>query len=237
MSSGHDTDDLGDARTVQLFALIPDTVATPNRHRDMPIEVKSLTNPFPNGAHCDETSRTPVNETFTIFEIPICAASICTNSTDNSESTFLGALVDTGAQRSVMGRKQALAYLRTCTLQPLISNSRTKFRFGSMIVNAIASIELNIETPGIVISTKVDVVECDVPLLLGLELLDKYGLQALTVFNVLESVPERWHAPLLRKGGHVYYQWMITETAPFQIAYTANELMRIHRHFAHPSAR
>jgi hypothetical protein len=47
-------------------------------------------------------------------------------------------------------------------------------------------------------------------MLLGLDVLDKFGLSADTVHNVLRCTAEDLKLPLVRKIGHVYLEWSAT---------------------------
>jgi hypothetical protein len=69
----------------------------------------------------------------------------------------------------------------------------------------------------------VDVVPPDVPLLLGLDLMDRLRLQFLSVSNNLEHVsPEgkSWRLLVVRKYGHGYIEWSVENVlcALFQVA-------------------
>jgi hypothetical protein len=78
----------------------------------------------------------------------------------------------------------------------------------------------------------VDVVEPDIPLLIGLDTLDKHGLQFLSVSNKLQSVKAGWVLPVVRKRGHAYIIW----SNEFATMFSRPQLERLHRHFVHPSA-
>jgi hypothetical protein len=86
---------------------------------------------------------------------------------------------------------------------------------------------------GILIMLEVDVVPTNVPMPLGLDVLDKFGLSADKVHNVLHCKAEDWKLPLLRKLGDVYLEW----SAKDRILYTKSELQKLHRNFSHPSTQ
>eukprot|EP00171_Calliarthron_tuberculosum_P021509 IDg21509t1 len=71
-------------------------------------------------------------------------------------------------------------------------------------------------------------VEINVPLLVGLDLMDKYKLYIDNVSNMLVCKAPQWSHPVTRKFGHVYYEWT------YETMYSEKELRRIHRHFYHP---
>jgi len=62
-------------------------------------------------------------------------------------------------------------------------------------------------SPTFYLPLHVDVVPLDVPLLLGLDTLDKYGLYVNNVTNYLVSDGRGIAVPLQRKGGHIYLVW------------------------------
>jgi hypothetical protein len=85
---------------------------------------------------------------------------------------------------------------------------------------------MRLPTPnGSFIMLEVDVVPTNVPMLLDLDVLDKFGLCADTA--------EDWNLPLVRKLRHVYFEWSATD----RILYTKSELQKLHRNFSHPSTQ
>lgn len=78
----------------------------------------------------------------------------------------------------------------------------------------------------------VDVVNSDVPVLIGLDFLDKYKL----LVNSVEYVPQwqafRYNIPLSWKYDHIYLECTITE----DIIYTLSELVKHHGNILHPAA-
>ena len=107
-------------------------------------------------------------------------------------------------------------------------------------------IEIALETPAHVrkIPVLMDIVPVDVPALLGLDVLDTEQLYADNVTNRLVhreilskqgeplAYKDRWHVPLIRQNGHLYAQMSF----PCFTFYTAAQLEKLHRQFAHPSA-
>ena len=146
---------------------------------------------------------------------------------------FEEALLDTGAQRSVIGSEQAIAYHSHMDPSAKMGYSHTRFRFGAVVHNAIGTITISIPTPTHTIQETIDIVRCNVPLLLSLEFLDRNKLQVLNVTDELQSVKENWFLPLTRKKGHICLTW----NPIFRDYYTKAELNRLHKSFAHPSAR
>ena len=76
-----------------------------------------------------------------------------------------------------------------------------------------------------------DIVRPDVPFLLGLDILDKEGLVANNVMNQLQSLKYNWSLPIERKLGHMFVSWESTSAY-----FTKPQLIRLHKHFYHPSA-
>ena len=69
--------------------------------------------------------------------------------------------------------------------------------------------------------------DIDVPLLLGLDILESYKLVIDVAGRLLISKDHGWELDLIRKLGHIYCVWAT------DVLYTTNEVRRIHRHFFH----
>jgi hypothetical protein len=144
---------------------------------------------------------------------------------------FSGAVLDTGAQMTVIGMEQAKGYCKESGKMFSLLPSRSRFKFGASSERSLGKISIEIPTPGSPIHINCDVVKSDVPLLIGLDILDKYGLNVLSVEGLLQSTTEHWTIPMQRLWGHIYLQW----DPGIQLFYTRAELTKIHRHFHHPS--
>jgi hypothetical protein len=147
-------------------------------------------------------------------------------------SAFSGAAIDTGAQRSVIGKSQALAYCRQNGNPMRLRHSNSTFVFADQRCKSSGMLTVSLPTPGSTLNLDVDVVTPYIPMLLGLDILDKHGLQFLNTENELESVKEHWKIPVIRKDGHDFITWPTS----FQIIFSRPQLERLHRHFFHPSA-
>jgi len=88
-------------------------------------------------------------------------------------------------------------------------------------------------TPSGFSTIRTDIIPQDIPLLIGLDSLDKIKWNFLTVENSLQSVPEGWNIPLSRKLGHIYMTWKIQ----FKNFFSKAQLTRIHKHMFHPSSK
>ena len=144
---------------------------------------------------------------------------------------FHGACVDTGAQQLVIGQRQAKAYCRRDNFKFKLHPSATRFRFGDGRYPSLGSMEIRIPIPnGSFVSIQLDVVSADVPMLLGLDVLDRESLVANNVHNELQAPLPGWSMPLEKKFGRLYLCWGAKE-----ILYTKHELVKLHVHFCHLS--
>lgn len=143
---------------------------------------------------------------------------------------FNGACIDTGAQKTVIGKKQARAYCQSQGMTMRLQKSQTAFKFGNGKHDSLGMIPIRIPTINGDISLEVDVVQPDVPLLLGLDVLDREQIVPDNVENILESRLYGWTMPITRRHGHMYLQWDTN-----RIMFTRMELHKLHRHFHHPS--
>jgi hypothetical protein len=120
---------------------------------------------------------------------------------------FIGAVLDTGAQKSVIGLTQAQAYCREHDAQirtPGLAKFRLSFKFGSHIHRSVGMVSISIATPEILLIHNVNVIDLGIPLLLGLELLDEHSLNPLRVQSNLWCVDGKWSLSITRKHGHLY---------------------------------
>lgn len=154
---------------------------------------------------------------------------------DNTKE-FIGAAIDTGAERTVIGSRQAKAYVAKQTYSPDMRQSYRIFLFGDNRVKSCGQLNILMPTPRSVLSFYADIVPSDVPLLLGLDVLDHFKLQFLSVDNILEQIDENgnsvWRASVIRKNGHAYYCWNDTS----YVSFNRSNLDRLHRHMYHPSS-
>lgn len=148
----------------------------------------------------------------------------------------------------MVGRKDLNRLLSAAGIhQRNIHKSSRRFRFGDESFPSLGRISLPLGTPPGVkpIFVDFDIVQADIPPLLGMDVLDREELVADTVFNRLarRSVStqedgatvyvDEWFISLVRsKSGHVY--------VPFNYAsrnyFTRTQLEKLHQQFFHPSA-
>lgn len=73
------------------------------------------------------------------------------------------------------------------------------------------------------------VVDVDVPLLIGLEVLSRLKVVLdLNDFTIV-SKTECWSVPLVKRNGHAYAEWQD------KLQYTESELRKMHQNFYHPA--
>jgi len=149
-----------------------------------------------------------------------------------TQRIFQGAAVDTGAELSVIGMAQAKAYCQYHGIRFNLKPSSVKFKFGDGGFPSEGTLLVRIPTPdGSFIALRIDVVQADIPMLLGLDVMDREKLVANNVLNELQSYNNGWKMPLVRKLGHMYLCW-----SSKSVLFTKKELIKLHRHFRHPSA-
>ena len=147
--------------------------------------------------------------------------------------SFQGACIDTGAQLSVVGLSQAKAYFNYVSNRFEMKKPQFKksFTFGDHKERSIGRIDVLIPiSSGDYLAFEADVVNLNIPLLMGLEILDRCKLVIDVCKNELLCPERGWSLPLTRKLGHIYIEWGT------EVLYTTNELQRIHRHFIHAPA-
>lgn len=173
---------------------------------------------------------TDANDDQSTEDIPIFSVQVHFAPTSDD---FWGACIDSGAQRTVIGRKQADAYIRQTGDKNAFTrdnkNYLAQFRFGNSNHKCHGILKICMPVADdIAINFNAFVVPIDVPLLLGLDVLQK--LEVIIKFGdgTLHSEKDDWSLKLEHKMGHLYVEW------PPSIYYTEAELRRIHRHFFHP---
>lgn len=120
------------------------------------------------------------------------------------DTEFLGVCLDIGAQKTVLGIKQALAHCELSNSPFHTKKSRCAFKFGNHIYPSLGTLNIRIPVPqNGFLDCQVDVVQGDVPFLIGLGFLDSEKLVADNIDNVLRSKEYNWKIPLSRKHGHM----------------------------------
>lgn len=143
---------------------------------------------------------------------------------------FHGACLDTGAQKTVIGKQQADVYavahgVGRTSLGPPRPNV---FRFGGGRHRSVSTLDVRVPiAQDFFLMLTVDVIDLNVPLLLGLETMDQHRMYFNNTTNTLMCLNEGVGLPVVRKLGHAYYEW-----GP-DVLYTYPELQKIHKHFFH----
>lgn len=122
----------------------------------------------------------------------------------SSQDKWHGACLDTGAQTTVIGLRQAKAYCKYMKIEFNPKKSSNKYRFGDDQQQSIGTITIRIPImDNLVISKKVDVVPANVRFLIGLDFLDKYRFYINNVENNLCIPILNVKIPIIRKRGHI----------------------------------
>jgi hypothetical protein len=191
---------------------------------------------FANDVGTNQQWRGPRKSNLVMFERDdVCSLQIPNVNArkENSDnSTWNGACVDTGAQKTVIGLPQAMSYCRFIGKTFKLQRSNKVYRFGVDKQDSLGSIAIYKPTPAYVITLNVDVVRANVPLLIGLDVVDANGLTADAVSNKLKCPKGGWETPLVRKIGHMYLEWSYDGN----ILFSKSELTNMHRGFYHPSS-
>ena len=202
------------------------TAGTPNHASNNNPKGKSASSTVSRiGNRSEEESRQKV------LQIPDEAPLLHTHaSSQTGNQTFQGACLDTGASTSVCGAQQAKAYLRFVGFKFNPGQSQRTFRFGRDKAKSLGTIVVRIPVPGnAYLELKVDVVHPNVPLLMGLDAMDKFTVYVNNVQNLLVHDKLGWAIPLQRINGHVYYKW------EEEVLFTISELKKMHLGLYHPS--
>ena len=121
-------------------------------------------------------------------------------------SEYHGCCLDTGAQGSVTGIQQYNAYCAYLEIQPArLKHSGKRFRFGARSHASLGttSIRFPISEAPFYVQYTTDVIELDVPMFIGLEVLTAHCV--LIDAEALQSHSEHgWSAELVNKRGHLF---------------------------------
>lgn len=123
---------------------------------------------------------------------------------------------DIGAQKSVRGRLQAEAYASSIgeKLEIRQNNSLRVFLFGVKRRASLGSMEVYILVcEGQVLNYRTDIVDAPIPMVLGLDVLDKHDIFDNTVTNTVTTelifARKGWIIPLIPKMCHVYPEGLV----------------------------
>ena len=142
---------------------------------------------------------------------------------------FKGIVIDSGAERSCVGWLQAVAYCTSIRQSLPLRRSNNAFRFADEVLRSKGIIEVIIKTShGSSLTFECDVVNSDVPMLLGLDIMRREGMVIDISKMVLRN--HEWSLPMGYAYGHLVVQ-LISSTL-----YSRKQLIKLHRHYRHPTA-
>ncbi len=112
------------------------------------------------------------------------------------------ACLDAGAQKSVIGKRQALAYCKQHNICYTHKPSLSNFKFGDGVFSSLGTLQIKIPNPNYsCLKIKVNLIPAVVPLLLGLDVLDNKKLLANNVQNEVKATNHGRSMPFTRKHG------------------------------------
>ncbi|OSX74487.1 hypothetical protein BU14_0287s0006 [Porphyra umbilicalis] len=154
----------------------------------------------------------------------------CLVATAPDTKEFQGAFLDTGAERTVIGHRQAAAYARFAGIKMrLDKTSRAVFRFGGPGYPSLGTLHVKVPyANNLFLPMEVDVVALNVPILLGLDTMDANQMFLDDMSNKLVFVAYTVSIQVVRKYGHAYIEWVK------DALYTMAEVDKLHRQFCHP---
>lgn len=144
---------------------------------------------------------------------------------------FIGGCIDSGAQRTVIGTKQAAAYCRLAGVQLTEHQSDSlHFKFGNNTHRGHGSLTVRLPVNSDhYIDVRAHIVNVDIPLLIGLDVLTSLRATIDFADDIVSAKDDSWSIKLRRKLGHLYIVW------DDEICFMDTEVRRLHRHFHHPS--
>ena len=156
--------------------------------------------------------------------------------------------VDSGAPRSVIGQPAFLDIKSHFKLPDTpLGSSRYSFKFGNNVHKSLGTTQFILATPRTIpdIHVNLDIVDVNIPPLIGLDILDKNGLMIDNINNKLAKrkqllrngityYMEEWYLPLFRSASS-HLHTMMHPLHNHSILFTTGELNRLHRQFFHPA--
>jgi hypothetical protein len=177
-------------------------------------------------------TRDKPSNTFSIYQVSNCKLYSGTGTNLRGDDSYNGVCIDTGAECTVIGLKQAKTCCRMMKrpLKPYPNGN--VYIFGEDRRKSLCSISIRIPTSrNAFIEVVADVVTANVQFLLGLDTLRKFGLDVCISANRLKCLGQDWDIETEKKRGHLY----IKDPTTASILYTRSELVKLHLVFFHPS--
>lgn len=81
------------------------------------------------------------------------------------------------------------------------------------------------------IQIQLDVVAANLPLLIVLDIIDKYKVTVYASVNMISNAQGSWWVPLQRGNGHLHYACTMSD-----VLYTRAQMSKFHNHFLYPTA-
>lgn len=123
-------------------------------------------------------------------------------------SAFHGACIDTGPQRSVCGVNQARAYQKQNLCAIVKGKPNVQFRFGEQVASRIGKVNIKIPiNDNNHLSLMIYVVDLDIPLVIGLDVLRGHRLLVNYIENTIYFCDHKIYRPIKQKMGHVFLEW------------------------------
>jgi hypothetical protein len=145
------------------------------------------------------------SNTFSIYKVCKCKLHSGTGTKLRSDDRYNGVCIDTGAERTVIGLKQARAYCRMMKRPFKPYPNGNVYIFGEDRRKSLGSISIRIRTSrNAFIEVVADVVTANVPFPLGLDTLRKFGLDLCISTNRLKCLGRDWDIETEKKRGHLY---------------------------------
>lgn len=114
-----------------------------------------------------------------------------------------------------------------------LQKSANKYSFAEENIICLGSMFLRIPTlHKFGITERVNVPHANISFLVGLDLLDKYGLHINNIHNILYCPRLNLEVPLERKRGYIYLLWDNDST----VLYTRPDFVKFHETFSHPAS-
>jgi hypothetical protein len=147
---------------------------------------------------------------------------------------FRGAVWDTGALKTVIGRVEAQLYARQHTRsRPKLSCiERRSFRFGQTVTTSSTVVRILIQIASTVVAIDAHVVDTDVPLLIGLDVMRKHGFDVMSTERCLSHRPTDSKLSCASGESHIVTRW-----EPLTTFYARGQVARMHNHLLHPSTQ
>lgn len=139
-----------------------------------------------------------------------------------------GGCIDSGAQRTAIDKRQADQFAHFANIELEITTYKWTYRFGNVSHAPCGEISIHLPIDSFFAQIKVKVLDVDISLLLGLDLLTKFKIVIDFDEIFMQSKLDGWVLPIFCRLGHACGEWTPS------ILYTEHELRRVHRHLFHP---